>query len=709
MAGRYKILESLAAGGVGEVYKAFDTQLDRYVAVKRLLSREESERGDSSASTLKKEAASLATLQHPNIVSVYDLSSDETGTFIVMELLEGDTLADWLQRGPMGLSDFKEFAGQSLEGILSAHQVNILHRDIKPENIKMNRLPGGRLQTKIVDFGLARMSYAARKQTEDQSGNVLGSIFYMAPEQLLRKSLDGRTDLYSLGCVFYQCLAGLRPFDGETVRNVMDAHLQHAVVDLHQAAPNVPAPICEWVMWMINLEQIHRPANARAALDHLRALVDAGWFATTAPEPMAVAPILRSAPPVRTSGPQPKPASGSVRPPSGAVKAPSGAVRPPSGAVRPTSGAVRPVTGSQPPVRATSATQRPAAAIGLAEAAPVAQEVAAYDDSAEAAPVKKGMPIWIYILLALATAGGGVFFMTQGKKTAATALKPAAAGPNQLATLPANFLEEGYVLHLRAGERSMSFEETEKPSRSVVPDDLVLSVEDLLQADGKVALSPFDKKKENCPKYRYETNKDLKVGLGFLNFSGNQCMNLRVDGSKPEGKRYPFGPDAKPKGATVMMLVRPAIKDSEVRCFQLRSGDGKSFIEVRAFPNNDWKAKARTKDSKGNEVTKEGRIGGRDVKKFNLIGITWDAATNKIVMAVRSHDGNKSRTDFDAPKECSTLTELRISEPGNTKENKFTGDVVEFALWPFPMDQEKRTGQEMKFAELYFKNPGKRW
>src|SRR6185437_14956215 len=137
MAGRYRILEELGAGGAGKVHKAYDTQLDRYVALKRLLTKEEAEQEDTQSAGLKKEAASLATLQHPNIVTIYDLGTDEEGTFIVMELLEGDTLADWIKGSNLSLADFYELATQTLEGVLNAHSLSILHRDLKPENIKV--------------------------------------------------------------------------------------------------------------------------------------------------------------------------------------------------------------------------------------------------------------------------------------------------------------------------------------------------------------------------------------------------------------------------------------------------------------------------------------------------------------------------------------------------------------------------------------------
>lgn len=283
------MLESLGVGGAGAVFKAYDTQLDRYVAIKRLLTKQEEEREDAQSTVLRKEAGSLATLQHPNIVTIYDLGSDDEGMFIVMELLEGDTLADLIEVGTLNLQDFYELASQTLEGALYAHSLSILHRDLKPENIKVKRQPGGRLQVKIVDFGLARLAYGARKQTEDQSGNVLGSIFYMAPEQFLRQPLDGRTDLYSLGCVYYQSLTGLRPFQHETMSGVLDMHLQHQVALLQDVCPHLPERVCDWVMWLFNREPNDRPGNAQIALESLRALREQNLFSDTPaalPEPV---------------------------------------------------------------------------------------------------------------------------------------------------------------------------------------------------------------------------------------------------------------------------------------------------------------------------------------------------------------------------------------------------------------------------------------
>lgn len=268
---RYKIYEKMGAGGVGAVFRAYDSQLKRWVAIKRLLSAKEADSNDPDTAELRREADTLASLRNPNIVTIFDVASDEEGLFIVMELLEGEDLADVLARGPLSYDDFKELATQSLEGLLAAHQNHILHRDIKPENIKIERLPGGRLQSKIIDFGLARAGLRARKQTEDQAGTVMGSIFYMAPEQLTREPVDARTDLYSLGCVFYEALSGKRAFDGESMNDVIDKHINHEIVPLHIVAPWVQPWLSAWVLRLMSGKPNDRPANAGQAIDEFRA------------------------------------------------------------------------------------------------------------------------------------------------------------------------------------------------------------------------------------------------------------------------------------------------------------------------------------------------------------------------------------------------------------------------------------------------------
>ena len=271
MADRYKIYEKLGAGGVGAVFRAYDSQLKRWVAVKRLLSANEAAQNTEIENELRREADTLASLRNPNVVTIFDVGSDAEGLFMVMELLQGEDLADVVARGPLPYDDFKELAQQTLEGLLAAHQHHVLHRDIKPENIKVERLPGGRMQAKIIDFGLARAGLRARKQTEDQEGTVMGSIFYMAPEQLTREPVDERTDLYSLGCVFYEALSGKKAFDGDSMSDVIDKHINHDLIPLHVIAPHVPPWLGAWCMRLMAQKPDERPIGAQQAIEEFRA------------------------------------------------------------------------------------------------------------------------------------------------------------------------------------------------------------------------------------------------------------------------------------------------------------------------------------------------------------------------------------------------------------------------------------------------------
>lgn len=297
MAERYKIYEKLGAGGVGAVFRAYDSQLKRWVAVKRLLTANEAAQDKNIAVELRREADALASMRNPNIVTIFDVASDDEGMFMVMELLQGEDLADVVARGPLPYDDFKELASQTLEGLLDAHQHHILHRDIKPENIKVERLPGGRMQSKIIDFGLARAGLRARKQTEDQEGTVMGSIYYMAPEQLTREPVDERTDLYSLGCVFYEALSGRKAFDGESMADVIDKHIDHVVTPLHVIAPHVPQWLGAWCARLMAQKPEDRPANAQQAIEEFRAwekmpaMVPYGpWMGMYAQPPVYMAP-----------------------------------------------------------------------------------------------------------------------------------------------------------------------------------------------------------------------------------------------------------------------------------------------------------------------------------------------------------------------------------------------------------------------------------
>lgn len=255
---------------MGEVYLANDTQLDRDVALKRVKPPETGS-VEGLHQDLIREARTLSSLQHPHIVTIYDVGQDEQGPFVVMELLKGETLDQVIERGALTVDDFKEVVVQSLEGMIAAQEMGLVHRDLKPGNLMVIWLASGKFQIKILDFGLAKFSRTATRQTEDQEAGIMGSIFFMAPEQFERLPLDARTDMYSLGCIFYQILTTHYPFDGQTGPEVMVSHLQHHVQHLVEARPDLPVWLADWVMWFISREMDERPADARIALDYFRA------------------------------------------------------------------------------------------------------------------------------------------------------------------------------------------------------------------------------------------------------------------------------------------------------------------------------------------------------------------------------------------------------------------------------------------------------
>jgi serine/threonine protein kinase len=263
---RYEIRGKLGQGGLGAVYRAWDHALKREVAVKRILAGDDDTQREEATRQMEKETGALAALQHPNIVTIFDVGSDEDGPFVVMELLSGQTLDEIVEKAPLTWPDFRELVLQIQEALIAAQDLGLIHRDLKPSNVMLNWLPSGRFQAKVVDFGLANFGATPSPGNLEQDDSIFGSIFYMAPELFERGPIDTRLDMYAIGCVYYFTLTGRNPFEGETGPQVMAAHLDHRVLPLSQLRPDIPQWACDWVMWHINRHPDERPANARETL-----------------------------------------------------------------------------------------------------------------------------------------------------------------------------------------------------------------------------------------------------------------------------------------------------------------------------------------------------------------------------------------------------------------------------------------------------------
>lgn len=231
LANRYKVTGALGKGGMGEVYQAEDTSLKRQVAIKVLPLQHSLD--EERLARFEREAKVLASLNHPKIAAIYGLEEDGEKRFLVMELVEGETLAERINRGSMSIEDSLEVCKQIAEAVEAAHEKTIIHRDLKPANIKIT--PEGRV--KVLDFGLAKalaeeetvpnMSKSPTLTAQmTQPGVILGTAAYMSPEQAKGKEADKRTDIWALGCLLYECLTGKRAFEGETVSETIASILK---------------------------------------------------------------------------------------------------------------------------------------------------------------------------------------------------------------------------------------------------------------------------------------------------------------------------------------------------------------------------------------------------------------------------------------------------------------------------------------------------
>src|ERR1700722_4440669 len=276
VADRFEIRELIGSGGCGDVYRAWDHHLNRAVAIKRV--RMQVAQNDRRlVEQTWREAMTTACLQHPNIVTIFDYGIDQEGAYVVMELIEGETLEDVIVRGPLQFEDFLRFAQQSLEAIIAAHALGLIHRDLKPGNFMIARASTASLfQVKILDFGLAKYLDGPQPQSIDHFNSLMGSVHYMAPEQFQRLPIDHRTDLYSLGCIFYEAVTGHPAFDGENVSELIDAHLKKIPYSMKQLRRDISPRLDRWISKLLERDPLKRFPSAAEALRTMPTLAQCG-------------------------------------------------------------------------------------------------------------------------------------------------------------------------------------------------------------------------------------------------------------------------------------------------------------------------------------------------------------------------------------------------------------------------------------------------
>ncbi|HET8715218.1 MAG TPA: serine/threonine-protein kinase [Holophagaceae bacterium] len=293
--GKYELLGSLGQGAMGEVFLAKDPVIGRTLAVKTILAS--STAGEGARERFAREARAAGTLNHPGIVTIHEFGEDQGVLYLAMEYVEGDDLQALLAERALSKAELLEVLAQVAEALAYAHRKGVLHRDVKPANIRVSR-ESGRLQAKLMDFGIARLS----ESTMTSAGILMGTVAYMAPEYVRTGQADGRSDLFAVGVMLYEGLAGQLPFAGDTTATILYRLVHEPPAPLPAAALAGASPALRGVLArLLEKDPDRRYADGDAVAAALRSAKDPAWPGDGTPTVATRRP--EAAPPRRAAAP----------------------------------------------------------------------------------------------------------------------------------------------------------------------------------------------------------------------------------------------------------------------------------------------------------------------------------------------------------------------------------------------------------------------
>jgi serine/threonine-protein kinase len=417
IAGRYRIVKKLGEGGMGAVYRGEQISLKRAVAVKVL--KPELGSNQMILRRFNAEAEAVAKLSHPNTVNIYDFGQDTDGSlFIAMEFIEGRSLREAIQKeGPFSPTRAISIALQVAASLSDAHARSIVHRDLKPDNVMLQDRGRHKDVVRVLDFGIAKLrdDNRATQQAMTQAGDMLGTPQYMAPEQIRGEAIDGRTDIYALGCMIYEMVTGRMPYEAPTIMAMLSKHLIEQVVPPSQRRPDLALPrtVDELVLQAMAKDPKSRPPSMELFAEMLQTLLASLPADPNRSAGMSVQQgVATPAAPSSFQAPIVSPPPGAAFTPGGAAFAPGSAGFAPPQFPPPNT---PPGSAPTPPPP-----QHPgyAAPMAAAPTYPIGHQFAPSSGNTPAVAGKSKLPIWIVLgVLALGGAGVGVWFAMQSSKT----------------------------------------------------------------------------------------------------------------------------------------------------------------------------------------------------------------------------------------------------------------------------------------------------